>query len=95
MRFLLDKHPGLCYYTGELRESAIMGKDTNRRSGGEKPPSFFSRVEEAEQAIVWSQQAIRILCDALLTEQDEARRAKLLALLGSMEETGRGARRQR
>ncbi len=70
-----------------------MAKDANQSRGG-KPPSLDSRLSDVERELVWAQQAVRVLCEALLVPMEEARRAKILALLASMSDSGRGARKQ-
>jgi len=70
-----------------------VGRDANNR-GGQKPVSTSSRVVDLEQQVVWIFASMRVLCETLLVEPEPLRRAKILALLATMSDTGRGARVQ-
>ncbi len=75
------------------RHEVRMAKDANQSRGG-KAPSLDSRLLEAEVSVVFLQAFCRNLCEALLVELDDSRRSKILALLATMSDTGRGARAQ-
>ncbi len=72
-----------------------MGVDSNRREGA-KPPSLTSRLDDVEREFVILYQLLRQFGDVLENEDllPAQRRAKVLALLAILSDTGRGARAQ-
>ena len=70
-----------------------MAVDANKSRGG-KAPSLGSRLSDVEAEFVLQSRFLRGLCEALLVPQPELERAKILALLATMSDTGRGARLQ-